>query len=99
MDNGRKSNEIEHTPQQPPAYPVDASEALRIAGKYPKPRKERAGKLSTEQRMQLAIAGAMAKMRKDWRLTAWKDPNSRAYMFDREEIERKKQARWKVIHA
>ena len=82
----------------PPAYPVDAAEALRIAGRFPKPRKERSGaKLSAEQRMQLAIAGAISKMRKDWRLTAWKDPNSRAYMFDRDEIERKKQERFTVI--
>lgn len=71
----------------PPDYPIDASEALRIAGRYPKPR---SAELGERKRMTLAIATAMSNLRKDWGLTAWSDPNRRAFMYDRAEVERKK---------
>ena len=46
----------------PPDYPIDASEALRIAGRYPKPRSAELGaKLGERKRMTLAIATAMSK--------------------------------------
>lgn len=82
----------------PPQYPIGAEEALRLVGKFPKPRKELPGaKLTAEDRMRNAIAGAMSKVRRNWRLRAWKDPNTRSYVFDRDEIEQKKNERFTLI--
>jgi hypothetical protein len=79
----------------PPEYPIDADEVLRLTGKMPKPRVEKPGvKHSAAQRLVMAKLLAIHRLRKAWKLTAWKDPNSNNFLYDREEVMRKKQERW-----
>lgn len=81
----------------PPKYPIDADEVLRLAGRMPRLKYNPRARGNSAQRLKWAKAQAILKLRLSWGLTAWKDPEGRRYLYDRDEVERKKKERWSMI--
>lgn len=93
---GRTAPQLVDAP--PPTYAINTEEALKRAGCYPKERREKPGcKLSAQERMRNAIAGAASDLRRKWKLTYWWDPDAKSFKYDPEEIDRKKAERWKAF--
>lgn len=81
---------------KPPKIPLSAEEALRRTGKLPRiTRRDGESQQDFITRYKLAVRNAASRLRRNYGLeNVWADPSGRGYLFDPEEIERKKAARW-----
>jgi hypothetical protein len=86
---------------KPPIHPGSAEEALRRVQKVPQLiRKEGESDKAWKARWSVAVRNAASRLRTDYKLAnVWQDPTSKKFLFDLDEIERKKAQTWTRVPA
>lgn len=84
---------------RPPKHPLRADDALRMLGRMPRETNlpEELSPSERQKRMRNRIRQAAKSMRRLYKLTVYKDPLSKEYLYDANEIEAIKTTKWKQI--